>query len=140
MATAEESFMKKLAVCTCRGRCLPSVRACEDPAWTHRSAGPVGGSRDQCGPASLACAYQAAVTITSNSASHRRLHAFREQALVEIVERSFPAAGHGRRILEDGLHIMIMILIEPTNLLWFLGTLQLSGHVAVLRTVVRLDR
>jgi len=42
--------------------------------------------------------------------------------------------------LEDGLHIMIMILIEPTNLLWFLGTLQLSGHVTVLRTVARLDR
>jgi hypothetical protein len=42
--------------------------------------------------------------------------------------------------VEDGLHIMIMILIEPTNLLWFLGTLQLSGHVAILRTVARLDR
>ncbi len=35
---------------------------------------------------------------------------------------------------------MIVILIETTKLLWFLGTLQLSGHVAVLRTVVRLDR
>src|SRR6266853_152050 len=73
-------------------------------------------------------------------ASHRRPHTFGEQSLVEIVERSLPAAGHGRRILEDGLHIMIMILIEPTNLLWFLGTLQLSGHVAILRTVARLDR
>jgi putative transposase len=29
---------------------------------------------------------------------------------------------------------------ESTQLLCFLGTLQLSGHVAVLRTVARLDR
>src|ERR1019366_4532552 len=64
----------------------------------------------------------------------------REQALVEIVERSLPAAGHSGRTLEDGLHIMIVILIEPTNLLWFLGTLQLSGHVTVLCTVACLDR
>src|ERR1035437_2392139 len=73
-------------------------------------------------------------------ASHRRLHAFREQALVEIVERSLAAAGHTSRTLEDGFHIMIMILIEPTQLLWFLGTLQLSSHVTVLRAVARLDR
>jgi hypothetical protein len=73
-------------------------------------------------------------------ASHRRLHAFREQALVEIVERSLPAAGHGGRTSEDGFHIMIVVLIQPTNLLWFLGTSQLSGHVTVLRTVARLDR
>src|ERR1017187_3122639 len=73
-------------------------------------------------------------------ASHRRLHAFREQALVEIVERSLAAAGHTRRTLEDGFHFMIMILIEPTQLLWFLGTLQLSSHVTVLRAVARLDR
>jgi len=35
---------------------------------------------------------------------------------------------------------MIIVRIEPAKLLWFLATLQLSGHVAVLRTVVRLDR
>jgi hypothetical protein len=40
------------------------------------------------------------------------------------MERSLPAAGRGGRILEDGFHIMIMILIEPTKLLWLLGTLQ----------------
>src|SRR6202162_4192269 len=73
-------------------------------------------------------------------ASHRRLHAFREQALVEIVERSLAAAGHRRRTLEDGFHIVIMILIEPTNLLGFFRTLQLSSHVTVLRTVARIDR
>src|SRR5215467_2089177 len=73
-------------------------------------------------------------------ASHRWLHSFREQALVEITERSLPAAGHGSRTLEDGLHIMTMIFIEPAQLLWFLGTLQLTGHIAVLRTVARVDR
>src|ERR1022692_2565442 len=73
-------------------------------------------------------------------ASHRWLHAFREQALVEVVERSLPAAGHTRRTLEDRFHLMIVILIEPTQLLWFLGTLQLSSHVMVLRAVVRLNR
>src|SRR5713101_2744893 len=82
-------------------------------------------------------------------ASHRRLHAFREQALVEIVERSLAAAGHRCRTLEDGFHIVIMILIEPTNLLGLFRTLQLSAHVTVLqlsahvtvlRTVARIDR
>src|ERR1700730_14274980 len=73
-------------------------------------------------------------------ASHRRLHAFREQALVEIVERSRSAASHRRSTLEDGFHIVIMILIESTNLLGLLRTLQLSAHVTVLRTVARMDR
>ena len=73
-------------------------------------------------------------------ASHRRLHAFGEQSLVEIVERSLPAAGHRRRTLEDGFHIVIMILIEPTNLLGLLRTLQLSAHVTVLRAVARIAR
>src|SRR5580700_10038536 len=73
-------------------------------------------------------------------AGHRWLHAFREQSFVEVVERSLLAAGHNRRTLEDGFHIVIMILIEPTQLLWFLGTLQLSSHVTVLRAVMRLNR
>jgi len=59
-------------------------------------------------------------------ASHRRPHSFREQLQVEILERSFAAAGHGDRTLEDGLHIMIVVLVESTQLLWFLTTLQLS--------------
>ena len=50
-------------------------------------------------------------------ASHRRLHALREQALVEIVERSLPAAGHGCRTFEDGFHIMIVILIRINDIM-----------------------
>ena len=72
--------------------------------------------------------------------SHRWLHAFREQALVEIVERSLSAAGHRRRTLEDGFHIVIMILIAPTNLLGFLAALELSGNVTMLCTVAHIDR
>ena len=34
---------------------------------------------------------------------------------------------------------MIVILIQPTNLLGFLGTLHMSAHKAVLRTVVGLN-
>src|SRR5438309_682417 len=72
-------------------------------------------------------------------ASHRRPHAFGEQGLVEIVEGSSTAAGLCGCSFEDGFQIVIVISIEPTKLLWFLRTLQLSGHVAVLRTVVRLN-
>src|SRR6516162_7125716 len=72
--------------------------------------------------------------------SHRRLHPFAEQALVEITEPSLSAAGPGGRTLKDGLHIMIVVLIEPAQRLWFLGTLQLSTHVPVLRTVAGVDR
>ena len=35
-----------------------------------------------------------------------------------LPERQLPAAGHTRRTLEDRFHIMIVILIEPTQLLW----------------------
>lgn len=42
--------------------------------------------------------------------------------------------------LEDFFHLMIMVLIEPTQLLGFLGTLQLSSHVTVLRAAARLNR
>jgi hypothetical protein len=35
---------------------------------------------------------------------------------------------------------MIVVLIEPAQLRWFLGTLQLSTHVLVLRTVAGVDR
>jgi hypothetical protein len=42
--------------------------------------------------------------------------------------------------LEDSFHIVIVILIEPTQLLGFLGTSQLSSHVTVLRTVACLNR
>src|SRR5207245_6619183 len=60
--------------------------------------------------------------------------------LVEVVVASLPDASRTCRSLEDRFHIMNVILIEPTQLLWFLGTLQLSSHVMVLRDIARLNR
>jgi hypothetical protein len=41
--------------------------------------------------------------------------------------------------LEDFFHLMVVISIQTTNLLGFLGALQLSAHKAELRTVVGLN-
>src|ERR1017187_2620556 len=70
---------------------------------------------------------------------HLRLHALGQQTRVEIVEHSSATAGPGGRTLEDLFHLMVVISIQPTNLLRFLGALQLSTHKTVLRTVVRLN-
>src|SRR6266478_2576822 len=70
---------------------------------------------------------------------HLRLHAFGQQTRIEIVERSPATAGPGGRTLEDLFHLMVVISIQTTNLLGFLGVLQLSTDKAVLRTVVGLN-
>src|ERR1700739_1748471 len=70
---------------------------------------------------------------------HLRLHALGQQSRVEIVERSPATAGAGGRALEDFFHFMVVISIQTTELLRFLGELQLSTHKAVLRTVVGLN-
>ena len=75
----------------------------------------------------------------ANPSDHRSLLAARSGA--KWLGRSHRSCGgHTRGTLEDGFHIVIMILIEPTNLLGLLRTLQLSSHVTVLRTVARIDR
>src|SRR5436309_15075395 len=71
--------------------------------------------------------------------SHLRLHALGQQSRVEIVEGSPPAAGPGGRTLEDLFHLMVVVLIETTELLGLLGAFQLSTNKAELRTVVRLN-
>src|ERR1022692_5263278 len=70
---------------------------------------------------------------------HLRLHPLGQQSRVEIMEWSRTTAGSGGRTLEDLFHLMVVISIQPTNLLGFLGALHLSAHKAVLRTVVRLN-
>src|SRR5258708_14420660 len=70
---------------------------------------------------------------------HLRLHAFGQQTRIEIVERSSGTAGPGGRTLEDLFHLMVVISIQTTNLLGFLGALQLSAHKAELRTVMGLN-
>src|SRR5439155_2744827 len=49
--------------------------------------------------------------------NHLRLHALGQQSRVEIVEGSPPAAGPGGRTLEDFFHLMVVVLIETTELL-----------------------
>src|SRR5271157_3021393 len=71
--------------------------------------------------------------------SHLRLHPLGQQSRVEIVERSRTTAGPGGRTLEDLFHLMVVVPIETTELLGFLGALQLSTDKAELRTVVRLN-
>src|SRR5271166_3056649 len=71
--------------------------------------------------------------------SHLRLHPVGQQSRVEIVERPRSTAGPGGRTLEDLFHLVIVISIQTTELLGFLGTLQLSAHKAELRTVVGLN-
>src|ERR1022692_4113217 len=55
------------------------------------------------------------------------------------MEWSRGTAGPGGRTLEDLFHLMVVVLIETTNLLGFFGTLHLSANISVLRTVVRLN-
>src|SRR6202795_3950890 len=71
--------------------------------------------------------------------SHLRLHPLGQQCRVEIVERSRTTAGPGGRTLEDLFHLMVVVPIQTTELLRFLGTLQLSTDKAELRTVVCLN-
>ena len=70
-------------------------------------------------------------------ASHRWLHPFGKQSLVKIVERPCGNAGHCSRTLEDIFEVVVMIAIQSAKLLRFLGALQLSFYIAVLRTVAR---
>src|ERR1700676_45645 len=71
--------------------------------------------------------------------SHPRLHPLGQQRRVEIVERSRTTAGPGGRTLENLFHLMVVVPIHTTELLGFLGTLQLSAYKAELRTVVCLN-
>src|SRR5260370_37673645 len=58
---------------------------------------------------------------------------------VEAVLGPQAPAGSGGGSLEDLFHFVVVILIETTNLLRFFRTLQLSVHVAILRTVAGLN-
>src|SRR6202790_4275783 len=71
--------------------------------------------------------------------SHLRLHPLGQQRRVKLVERSRTTAGPGGRTLEDLFHLMVVVPIQTTELLGFLGTLQFSTDKAELRTVVGLN-
>ena len=71
-------------------------------------------------------------------ASHFRLHSPGQQSCVKILQWSRATTGAQGRTFEDPLHLVVVILIQTTDLLWLFGTLQLSVHITMLRTVVRL--
>ena len=72
-------------------------------------------------------------------ASHRWLHPLGKQSLAKMVKRSTGNASHCGGTLEDIFEVVVMVRIQSPKLLRFLGALQLSFDIAVLRTVVRLQ-
>ena len=46
---------------------------------------------------------------------HRRLHAFFQQSLVEVLERSGPYAGRDGGSFEQRLQIMVVVLVETPD-------------------------
>jgi hypothetical protein len=72
-------------------------------------------------------------------ARHLGLHSLGQQCYIEVAQRPHPTAGSGRGSFEDLFHLVVVILIETTNLLRFFRALQLPAHVAILRTVAGLN-
>ena len=58
---------------------------------------------------------------------------------LEVAQRPHPTAGSGRGSFKDLFHLMVVVLIETTDLLRLFGTLYLSANISVLRTVVGLN-
>ena len=73
-------------------------------------------------------------------ACHIRLHPLGQQSLVEVLQWSRATTGAHGRTFEDLLHLVIVILVQTTDLLWLFGTLQLAIDITMLRAVVRLHR
>src|SRR5260370_7318460 len=73
-------------------------------------------------------------------ACHIRLHSLGQQSFVKVLQWSRATTGAHGRTLEDLLHLVIVILVQTTDLLWLFGTFQLSIHITMLRAVVRLHR
>src|ERR1700740_2706922 len=71
-------------------------------------------------------------------ACHIRLHSLGQQFFVKVLQWSRATAGAHGGTLEDLLHLVVVILVQTTDLLWLFGTLQLSIHITMLRAVVRL--
>src|SRR5258707_865996 len=69
-------------------------------------------------------------------ASHLRLHSLGQQSCVEVLQGACALTGTQGRTFEDAFHLVVVVLIQATDLLWFFGALQLSVHIAMLRAVV----
>jgi len=71
-------------------------------------------------------------------ARHFRLHPLGQQSCVKVLQGPGAKTGAHGPTFEDPLHLVVVILIQTTDLLWLFGTLQLSVHITMLRAVVRL--
>src|SRR5271166_1040981 len=71
--------------------------------------------------------------------SHLWLHSFRQQTVIEIMKRAGITTGPAGRTFEHIFQIMIVVAVEATQPNWLLAPLQLSFHVAVLRTIAGLQ-
>src|SRR5580700_11998105 len=71
-------------------------------------------------------------------ASHIRLHPLSQQSCVKVLQWSRATTGAHGRTFEDPLHLVVVILVQTSDLLWLFGTLQLSVHITMLCAVVRL--
>ncbi len=70
-------------------------------------------------------------------ASHIRLHPLGQQPCVKVLQWSCATTGAHGRTFEDHLHLVVVVLIQTTDLLWLFGALQLSVHITMLGAVVR---
>ncbi len=63
-----------------------------------------------------------------------------ENHLLRLIDKHIDFGFVQGRTLEDLLHLVVVILVQTTDLLWLFGTLQLAIHITMLRAVVRLHR
>src|SRR2546422_5071501 len=72
-------------------------------------------------------------------ARHRRLHAFGQQAFIELTEGAVDNAGRRRRTLKQVFQIVIVVAVESADEHRFLGAHQLSVLEAVIGAAARLQ-
>ena len=73
----------------------------------------------------------AAILRARGETHHRRLDAFRQRSLVEILKWSGLYTRPGGGSFEQTFQIVVVVLVQATNRDLFLGTSQLSFYVAV---------
>ena len=132
---------------------LPRTRASPEPMGHHRGVKP-GRPPEFCAtlkrlaasvvprrnvPPSSRVSKQWPRSFGLRSDAHLGLHSLGQQSYIEVAQRTLPTASSDRGSLENLFHFVVVILIETANLLRFFRTLQLSAHVAILRTVAGLD-
>jgi len=65
-------------------------------------------------------------------ACHIGLHSLGQQSFVKVLQWSGTMTGAHGRTFEDLLHLVVVILVQATDLLRLFGTLQLAIHITML--------